>query len=191
MAGLTKSVVIHDEGSSLEDDYVSTIPKTTPAGYKVVRARYLVEHVSVWIVPDNIDERRLWCRWDDLMYADKDGKRIDIEFEKVVNSENFNCDAFKYPSELKICVPEQDELDNEDMFFDCEDAEIDEDMLKTAREAMYKAEGCDCDYREDCADIGCKCACHPICSDCEEEEDTIKISQEEAERRLMEAEDRQ
>jgi hypothetical protein len=142
MAGLEKSVVLWENGDNcLEDNYVSTMPKTTPAGYKVVRARYLVEKVSVWIVPDNVDEGRLYCKWDELMYCDKDENYVGgIEFEKIVDRDQTENDAFKRPHELKICIPEKDELYNEDMFFDCEETEINEEMLKTAREVVSKIE---------------------------------------------------
>jgi hypothetical protein len=134
-----KSVVIYDGGNFLEQNgYVSPMPKNTPEGYKVVRARYLVEHFSVWIVPDNVDESRLWCKWDELYYADKDGKHVEIEFQKVIDRENFQGDQYKRPHELKICVAEKDELQDEDMFFDCEDDEYDEEILNTAREIVSK-----------------------------------------------------
>ena len=146
-----KSVVIYDGGNFLEQNgYVSPMPKNTPEGYKVVRARYLVEHFSVWIVPDNVDESRLWCKWDQLMYADKDGNKVEIEFEKVVDTENFDGDAYKRPQELKICVAENDELQNEDMFFDCEDDKYDEDTLNTAREAVSKIEEAEQEEAERC-----------------------------------------
>jgi hypothetical protein len=135
-----KSVVIYDGGDFLEHNgYVSPMPKNTPAGYKVVQARYLVEHVSVWIVPDNIDESRLWCKWDALMYSDKDGKKcIDIDFEKVLETENTDSDAYKRPQELKICVAENEELQNEAIFFDCETDKFNKKKLKTARDIISK-----------------------------------------------------
>ena len=145
-----KSVVLYDGGIGVEDDYVSTLPKNTPAGYKVVRARYLVELISVWIVPDNVDESRLWCKWDDLMYSDKDGNKIEIEFEKITDRENFDGDDYKRPHELKICVAEKDELQDEDMFFDCEDDEYDEEILNTAREIVSKLAEAEQEEKECC-----------------------------------------
>ncbi len=146
-----KSVVIYDGGNFLEEKgYVSPMPKNTPAGYKVVQARYLVEHFSVWIVPDIIDESRLWCKWDSLMYSDKDGKRVEINFEKVFETKDFDCDAYKRPQELKICVAETEELQNEAIFFDCEDDTFDEDILNTAREAVSKIAEAEQEEKERC-----------------------------------------
>jgi hypothetical protein len=107
------------------------MPKTSPAGYKVVRAKYIIEHHSAWLVPDNVDESLLFCKWDTLYYG-----TTDIQFQKVMDAENMEGDAYKYANELKICVGDTDILEEEDIYFDCEDAEIDEEVLENASKAV-------------------------------------------------------
>jgi len=125
-----------------EDGYATgetPLPKTTPAGYKVVRARYNIERVSVWIVPDNVDETKLWCKWDELHYEGKDGKCSKIEFQKVVNDESFECDEYKRPAELKICIADDEELEENFMCFDTSD-EFDKEELEKNRKAVSELE---------------------------------------------------
>jgi hypothetical protein len=84
------------------------------------------------------------------MYSDKDGKRVEINFEKVFETKDFDCDAYKRPQELKICVAETEELQNEAIFFDCEDDTFDEDILNTAREAVSKIAEAEQEEKERC-----------------------------------------
>lgn len=130
----SNSVVISENDSGGiygEEDYVSPMPKTTPSGYKVVQARYLVECHSMWLVPDNVDESLLGCKWDTLHYG-----TTDIKFQKVVNAEGSDTDAYKYPYELKICVGDTAILQEEEIYFDCEDVEIDKEVLENASKAV-------------------------------------------------------
>ena len=128
----------YDEyGIYADVDYESPMPKTSPAGYKVVQAKYLVEHITMWIVPDNVDESLLCCKWDTLTYG-----KTDVEFQKIVNAEITDTDAFKWPNELKICVGDTAILQEEDIYFDCEDAdaEIDKEVLETNSKAISNIE---------------------------------------------------
>jgi hypothetical protein len=120
-------------------DGETPLPKTTPAGYKVVRARYNVEKISVWIVPDNVDETKLWCKWDQLHYEGKNGVCSNIEFQKVVNDESFDGDDYKRPAELKICIANDDELSDNSMYFDTSD-EFDKEELEKNRKAVSELE---------------------------------------------------
>ncbi len=125
-----------------EDGYATgetPLPKTTPAGYKVVRARYHVEHISVWIVPDNVDETKLWCKWDELHYEGKKGECSKIEFQKVINDENFEPDVFKRPAELKICIADDEELSENEMCFSVDD-KFDKEELEKNRKAVSELE---------------------------------------------------
>jgi hypothetical protein len=114
-----------------EEDYKSPMPKTSPAGYKVVQASYMVEHYSMWLVPDNVDESLLCCKWNTLHYG-----TTDIKFQQVMNAEITDSNAFKYANELKICVGDTDILEEEEIYFDCEDADVDKEVLENASKAV-------------------------------------------------------
>jgi hypothetical protein len=130
----TNSVVISENdfyGIYGETDYESPMPKTSPAGYKVVQAKYMVEYHSMWLVPDNVDESLLWSKWDTLHYG-----TTNIQFQKIINAEIIDTDAYKYANELKICVGDTTILQEEEIYFDCEDADVDKEVLENASKAV-------------------------------------------------------
>jgi hypothetical protein len=134
----SNSVLLAENGCSYVDsknNYKSPMPKTSPAGYKVVQARYMVEHHSMWLVPDNVDESLLYCKWDTLHYG-----TTNIQFQKIIDEEIIDSESYKYANELKICVGDTAILEEEDIYFDCEDADVDEEVLEHASKVISNIE---------------------------------------------------
>jgi|694.fasta_scaffold94612_4 hypothetical protein len=128
----SNSVVLSEyDCFNVDDTNKGSLPKTSPAGYKVVQAKYIIEHYSMWLVPDNVDESLLCCKWDTLYYG-----TTDIKFQKVMDAENMEGDSYKYANELKICVGDTAILEEEDIYFDCEDADVDKEVLENASKAV-------------------------------------------------------
>jgi hypothetical protein len=104
----------------------------TDSKVKVVSVTYVFEVQSAWIVPADINPDDLWVKYDYLHYKDKK-----LECQKVLDAvEEAQHYDFKRPYNNKVTIcnfNENDMLEN-DIYYDCEDGYNEEILEKVKTE---------------------------------------------------------
>jgi len=114
----------------LREEGVETDPKV-----KIVTATYVFEVQSAWIVPADIDPDDLWIKYDQIHYGDKE-----IKFQQVKNGvEESQHYDFKRPDSVKICVFNDADMVDNDIYYDCADG-YDEEILEKVKAELASLE---------------------------------------------------
>ena len=88
--------------------------------YKYVGVRYFVEQQSLWRVPAEWDIEQINVKWDILSYQ---GQTDPLFAVKMRETEFANDDDERYKRPDVIEKGTRDEIEDEGIWFDCEDSE--------------------------------------------------------------------
>jgi hypothetical protein len=105
----------------------------TEDNYKYVGVRYFVERQSLWRIPAEWDTEQIRVRWDTLFYQGMGDPLLAVQIFEKREDPNEE-EMYKTPD--IIVKGTREELEDESIWFDCDDGETDSEDSETSEEPV-------------------------------------------------------